>query len=60
MPGAITLTRERETHGGGIVIPSEAAKRRSRGIAILPKEGPFPLSGRLRFLDSAPSALRSE
>jgi hypothetical protein len=36
------------------VIPSGAAQRRSRGIAVIPVEGRSPRSGRLRFLDCAP------
>ena len=35
-----------------IVIPNGALKERSRGIAVLPVEGPASLSGRLRFHDS--------
>src|SRR5574338_1594225 len=39
------------------VIPSDAPKARSRGIAILPKEGPLNLD--VLFLDSAAARLRS-
>jgi hypothetical protein len=52
-----TENRERPKSG---VIPSGAAQRRSRGIAVVPSEGLVPLPVGSRFLDSAPSALRSE
>src|SRR5215207_8136849 len=63
-PGVVALVvsvadvPELDVHATIVVIPSAAAKRRRRGIAILPVEG--SRSGRLRFLAFAASRLRSE
>ena len=46
--------------GRANVIPSGAPEARRRGIAILPVEGQAPRWGRVRFLASAATRLRSE